>query len=127
MLGYFFLIECIDWPKHRHLPFQSYGYKNCTLQRVQKQTEKSVPQILDSYLYAVKFTDTEKGIMPPLNALPGLGANAAMSIVEARKDGEFLSIEDLQIRGKAGSSVIEILRIHGALQGLTETNQISMF
>ena len=60
MLGYFFLIECIDWPKHRHLPFQSYGYKNCTLQRAQKQTEKSVPQILDSYLYAVKFTDRKE-------------------------------------------------------------------
>ena len=36
-------------------------------------------------------------------------------------------IEDLQIRGKVGSSVIEMLRTHGALQGMSETNQISMF
>ena len=45
----------------------------------------------------------------------------------ARKDGPFLSIEDLQRRGRAGSSVVETLRTQGALQGLSETNQISMF
>lgn len=32
MLDYFILIGCIDWPKHRHSPFQMY--KKCTLQRV---------------------------------------------------------------------------------------------
>lgn len=35
MLGYyFFLIECIVWPKLRRSPFQLYGYKNCILQTV---------------------------------------------------------------------------------------------
>ena len=33
----------------------------------------------------------------------------------------------LQKRGRVGSSVIETLRTQGALQGLSETNQISMF
>ena len=48
-----------------------------------------------------------------------------MQIAEARKEGKFLSIEDLRVRGKAGSAVIDTLRTHGALEGLTETNQLS--
>ena len=36
-------------------------------------------------------------------------------------------LEDLKKRGKAGSAVIDMLRNHGALEGLTESNQISMF
>ena len=74
-----------------------------------------------------KFLIEDGNIRCPFISLPGLGESAAIPIAEARKDGEFLSIEDLQKRGKAGSSVIEILRSHGALQGLSESNQISMF
>ena len=44
-----------------------------------------------------------------------------------REEGQFLSVEDLKKRGKAGSAVVDMLRAHGALDGLTETNQISMF
>ena len=59
--------------------------------------------------------------------LKGLGESAAVPIVEARKNGDFLSVEDLKTRGRVGSSVIELLRAHGALEGMTETNQLSMF
>ena len=52
---------------------------------------------------------------------------AAAQIAEARDESPFISVEDLKNRGKAGSAVIDILRSHGALEGLTETNQISMF
>ena len=74
-----------------------------------------------------KFLIEDGNIRCPFISLPGLGESAAMPIAEARKGGEFLSIEDLKTRGKAGDSVIEILRSQGALQGLSETNQISMF
>ncbi|MBQ2754481.1 MAG: PolC-type DNA polymerase III [Clostridia bacterium] len=76
---------------------------------------------------AVKFTGTEKGIMPPLNALPGLGANAAVSIVEARKDGEFSSIEDLRNRSKVNKTVIELMKEQGVLDGMPESNQLTFF
>ena len=67
-------------------------------------------------------------ILPPFNAIPGLGLNAAISIVEARKDGqEFLSIEDLCVRAKIGSGVVEMLRAQGALDNLPETSQVSFF
>ena len=74
-----------------------------------------------------RFLIEDGNIRCPFISLPGLGESAAIPIAEARKDGPFLSIEDLQKRGKVGSSVIETLRTQGALQGLSETNQISMF
>ena len=74
-----------------------------------------------------KFRIEDGNIRCPFISLPGLGESAAIPIAEARKNGEFLSIEDLKNRGKAGSSVIDILRSQGALEGLRETNQISMF
>ena len=74
-----------------------------------------------------RFLIEDGNIRCPFISLPGLGESAAQQIAEARKDGMFLSIEDLKNRGRAGSAVIDMLRSHGALEGMTETNQISMF
>ena len=76
---------------------------------------------------ALKFQVTKDGIRPPFVALPGLGGAAAQNIAEARKQGEFLSIDDLRIRGKVGKGVLEILQNHGCLEGLPESNQLSFF
>jgi DNA polymerase III subunit alpha, Gram-positive type len=76
---------------------------------------------------AVKFQITPEGIMPPLNALQGLGTSAAQNIVEARKGGEFLSVDELRVRAKIGKGVIEILQQNGCLDGLPESNQLSFF
>ena len=76
---------------------------------------------------AVKFKIENGAIRPPINSLQGVGDNAAKSIVEAKKDGEFISKEDLRIRAKISKTVIETLTIHGCLEGLGETNQISLF
>ena len=70
--------------------------------------------------------DDEK-IRPPLNSIPGLGNVAADSIVDARKDGRFMSIDDLKIRSKAGKSVIEMLTNAGCLEGMSQSNQMSLF
>ncbi|HEX3028117.1 MAG TPA: PolC-type DNA polymerase III [Clostridia bacterium] len=75
----------------------------------------------------VKFKITPKGIRPPLNALQGLGAAAAQSIVEARGNEQFLSIDELRIKAKISKSVIEILQKHGCLAGVPESNQMSLF
>lgn len=74
-----------------------------------------------------KFIITKDGILPPLNALPGLGLAAAQSIYNERQKGKFTSIEDLRMRTKVTKNVIEILRQNGVLNGLQETNQISLF
>lgn len=76
---------------------------------------------------AYKFQITDRGIRPPLNALQGLGASAANNMVEARKNGQFLSIDDLRLRARISKSVIEILQQHGCLEGIPESSQMSLF
>jgi len=76
---------------------------------------------------AVKFQITSEGIRPPLNALQGLGGAAAQNIVDARREGEFLSIDELRIRARISKAVIEILQNHGCLDGMPESNQLSLF
>ncbi|SHJ29396.1 PolC-type DNA polymerase III [Lutispora thermophila] len=76
---------------------------------------------------ADKFVVTDEGIRPPLRALQGLGANAAISIVKERNKCPFISIEDLRERTKISKTVIEIMRNHGCLDGLPENNQLSLF
>ena len=66
-------------------------------------------------------------LRPPLNSIPGLGTVAAKGIVEARKDGKFMSIDDLKIRSKVGDSVTELLKKFGCLDGMSKSNQISLF
>ena len=73
---------------------------------------------------ATKFKITDKGLLPPLNALQGLGTAAATSIVEARQKGKFLSVDDIKIRAGVSKSVIEILDNHGCLQGMQQSNQV---
>ncbi len=74
-----------------------------------------------------KFLMEKEGIRPPINSIQGLGTVAAESIVEARKDGKFMSIDDLKIRSKVGKSVIEMLQNAGCLEGMSISNQISLF
>ena len=38
-----------------------------------------------------------------------------------------MCIDDIRMRAKAGSSVIELLRNAGCLKGMTESNQMSLF
>lgn len=77
--------------------------------------------------HPTRFQITAEGIRPPLTALQGLGEAAANNIVEARKEGDFLSLDELRIKAKISKAVIEILQKHGCLEGLHESNQVSMF
>ena len=76
---------------------------------------------------ATKFQIVGNALRPPLSSLQGVGVNAAKAIAEARKDGEFISKEDLRIRSKVSKTVIETLSTHGCLKGMSETNQLSLF
>ncbi len=74
-----------------------------------------------------QFLINEKGIIPPLKALEGVGENAARKIAEERETKPFMSIEDLVRRGKATRPVVDALKGHGCLDSLPESNQISLF
>ncbi|MFC0271331.1 PolC-type DNA polymerase III [Metabacillus herbersteinensis] len=76
---------------------------------------------------ASEFIIDGKSLIPPFNSIPGLGTNAAINILKARENGEFLSKEDLQQRGKVSKTIIEYLDNHGCLESLPDQNQLSLF
>ncbi len=76
---------------------------------------------------AVKFTIEGNAIRPPFSSIPGVGANAAIQIADACKEGMFNSIEDFIARTKANSAVVTLLREQGCLDMLPESNQITLF
>ena len=82
-------------------------------------------------IYASDATDflvTETGLIPPFTSMPGIGEQAALNIVEERKNGKFLSAEELAVRcPKASKAVVELLDQIGALGSMPKTTQISLF
>ena len=75
----------------------------------------------------IRFQVLEDGLLPPLSALQGVGDNAAKNIAEARVQREFLSIDDLRTRSHVSKTIIELLRGHGCLAGLPESDQLALF
>ena len=71
--------------------------------------------------------ERENKLLPPLSSLVGVGTVAARNIAKARKDGEFSSIQDLVQRAGINKTAVEALKKHGSLNGMEETNQISLF
>lgn len=76
---------------------------------------------------ATEFVIDGNSLIPPFNAIPGLGVNVALNIVRARDEGEFLSKEDLQQRGKVSKTILEYLESRGCLDSLPDHNQLSLF
>lgn len=62
----------------------------------------------------------------PFASLAGLGENAAANIASARNEEPFFSIEDLKTRAKLTSAVVDILRQNHVLDGVNETDQMTM-
>ncbi len=76
---------------------------------------------------AFAFKPEDGKIRMPFTSLSGLGERAAEKIVEVRDREDLLSIEELQMKAGLSKSIIDLLRKNGALQGLSETNQLSFF
>ena len=79
--------------------------------------------------HSMNFTIDEDGktLIPPFRALDGLGGTVANNIISEREKRDFISIEDLQKRGKLSSTLIEKMRLMGILKGLPESSQLSLF
>ena len=70
-------------------------------------------------------SDTE--IYPPFSAIDGLGDTVAKNIVAEREKGKFISIEDVQKRAKVSGTLIDKMKDMGILNGLPDSNQLSLF
>ncbi len=83
---------------------------------------------IDLYKAQAKYFSIVDGkIMPSFTAIDGLGdKNAELIEYEAAKD-KFLSKEDFAKRTKTSQTLVETMSRLGILEGMTESNQISLF
>ncbi len=76
---------------------------------------------------ASAFLPEDGAIRLPFSSIAGLGDAAAASIIEAVRDGEFISRDDLRMRAGLSSGVMKLLEDNGVLAGMPETNQLTFF
>ncbi len=77
---------------------------------------------------ATRFLIEDGNLRCPFTSINGFGESAVQGIIDTRDpDRPYLSVEDLQNRAHVGSSVIEMLRGQGALDGMPETSQVDLF
>ncbi len=76
---------------------------------------------------AKRFQIIDGKLMASLSTIDGMGERAAEAVVEAVKDGPFLSKDDFWQRTKVSKSVIEVMDDLGILGKLPESNQLSLF
>lgn len=76
---------------------------------------------------ATRYLVEDGKIRLPFSAIAGVGETAAKALEEAAKQGEFLSHDDIQCRSGISKPVIDALKEMGALEGIPESMQISLF
>ncbi len=83
---------------------------------------------LDIYrAHSRNFQIIDGKIMPSFASIDGMGDKAAEQIMEAAKDGPFLSKDDLKSRSKVPQGVLDRMGELGLLGDIPESNQISLF
>lgn len=124
--------------KARIEDIQSKGYEATNKENGQAESLKVA---LEATARGIKFLNVDlynseatvwvaKGdneIYPPFNAIEGLGDTVAKNIVAERERGKFISIEDVQKRAKVSQTLIEKMKDMKILEGLPESNQLSLF
>ena len=81
-------------------------------------------------LYQAKanlFQIIDGKLMPSFSSIEGLGEKAADAVVEAAKNGKFLSKDDFRQRTKVSKTVIDLMDDLGLMGELPESNQLSLF
>lgn len=77
--------------------------------------------------HATDYLIEDNKIRLPFIALKGLGETAAIKLVEAGKEGKYISMDDVAGRSGVSKSVIESLDQAGAMGVLPKSSQISLF
>ncbi|MDD4187532.1 MAG: PolC-type DNA polymerase III [Bacilli bacterium] len=73
------------------------------------------------------ITEDKQSLIIPFSALDGLGETVAKKVIYEREQNRFISIEDVQMRGKINSTSIDKMRNLGVFTNLPESSQLSFF
>ncbi len=126
----------------RHLESMLTDYKNRmdTLSNKEKDAYSDMRIVQEMYARGFEFEPIDiftaqsrlfqivnGKLMPSLSSIDGLGEKAADAIVEAVKNGPFLSKDDFRQRTKVPKAVIDLMVSLNLLGDLPDTNQISLF
>ena len=126
----------------RHLEnvMADYKRRSDTLSKKEQDSYKDMKSVQEMYArgfdfmpidifraHSRNFQIVEGKLMPSLNSIDGLGEKAADAIVEAAKDGPFLSRDDFRERTKVSKTIVDLMASLGLLGDLPESNQISLF
>ena len=116
-----------------------YKRRSDSLTAKEQDTLKDMKLVLEMYargfefvpidIYKAKaryFQIIDGKLMPSLSTIDGLGDKAADAVVEAAKQGKFLSREDFKQRCKVSATVTELMADLGLLGDLPLTNQMSL-
>ncbi len=125
---------------HLHAIMKEYNSKKDELSNAQQAEYGDMRLVEEMYergieflpidIFKVKSRDFQvigDKIMPSLTSIDGMGEKAADQIVEAAKDGPFLSKDDFRQRTKCPQTVIDKMSDMGLLGDIPDSNQISIF
>ena len=126
--------------KHLEAIMADYKRRSDSLSKKEQDTMKDMKIVQEMYARGFEFIPLDifqahsrnfqivgDKIMPSLNSIEGLGEKAADAVMEAAKDGPFLSKDDFRVRTKVSKTVIDLMDSLHLLGDLPETNQISLF
>jgi DNA polymerase-3 subunit alpha (Gram-positive type) len=116
-----------------------YKRRSNTLTKKEQDTFKDMRIVQEMYargftflpidIYTAKahaFQIIDGKLMPALSTIDGLGDKAADGVVEAAKQGIFLSRDDFKVRCKVSSTVVDAMANMGLLGNLPLSNQMSL-
>ncbi|MCU6761369.1 DNA polymerase III polC-type [uncultured Roseburia sp.] len=119
---------------------RDYEHRKDTLSKKEQDTYKDMRIVQEMYargfeflpvdIYSAKahhFQIIDNKLMPSISTIDGLGDKAADAVVEAAKDGPFLSKDDFRQRTKVSKTVIDLMADLHLLGDLPESNQLSLF
>ena len=117
-----------------------YKKRSDTLSKKEQDTLRDMRIVQEMYargfdfvpidIYKAKarhFQIIDGRLMPSLSSIDGLGEKAAEAVVDAVKDGPFLSVEDFSGRTKVNGTICSLMSDLGLLKDLPQSNQLSLF
>ena len=126
--------------KHLEDTIADYNKRKDTLSKKEQDTLKDMKNVQEMYARGFEFLpiDVYKShsrlfqivdgkLLPPFNSIDGLGDSAAEGIMEAAKDGPYLSKDDFRTRTKASKTITDKMAELHLLGDIPESNQISLF